>query len=89
MSNYLLIRHKVRDFNEWKPGYDDHLTTRESAGLVEKQLLRGNEDPNEVVLLFQAADLDKARAFIASPDLREVMQKYGVIGMPDISFLND
>jgi hypothetical protein len=89
MSNYLLIRHKVRDFNEWKPGYDDHSTARDSAGLAERQLLRSNEDPNEVVLLFEAADLDKARAFIASPDLREVMQKYGVIGMPDISFLND
>lgn len=89
MSNYILIRHNVRDFNEWKTGYDDHLATRDSAGLTEKHLLHSNEDPNEVVLLFEAADLEKARTFIASPDLRNVMQEHGVIGMPDISFLND
>ena len=89
MSNYLLIRHKVRDFDHWKSGYEGHLNTRESAGLTEKHVLRSNEDQNEVVLLFEAADLGKARAFIASPELRNIMQEHGVIGMPDFSFLND
>jgi hypothetical protein len=87
MASYLLVRHKVRDFSEWKRGYDAHLPKRVEAGLGEKHLLRGAHDPNEVVILFEAQDLDRAKAFAESPDLRETMQKVGVVDRPDINFL--
>jgi hypothetical protein len=41
MASYMLIRHKVRNFSEWKRGYDAHLPKRIEAGLTEKYLLRG------------------------------------------------
>jgi hypothetical protein len=88
MASYMLIRHKVRDFAVWKPGYDAHLPKRLEAGLTEVHLLRGAQDANEVVLLFRAADLGRARAFVESADLRETMQKVGVLDHPDIHFLN-
>jgi hypothetical protein len=88
MAAFLLVRHKVRDFSEWKRGYDAHLAKRAEAGLTEKHLLRGADDSNEVVLLFQARDLNRAKAFTASADLRETMQKFGVLDKPDIYFLN-
>jgi hypothetical protein len=88
MASYLLIRHKVRDFSEWKRGYDAHLPKRTEAGLTEKHLLRGASDANEVVLLFQAKDLSRAKAFAESPDLRQTMQNVGVLDKPDIYFLN-
>lgn len=88
MSSYMLIRHKVRDFSEWKSGYDAHLPKRVEAGLSAKYLLRGANDPNEVVILFEAHDLDRARAFAESADLREAMQRVGVMDRPDIYFLN-
>jgi heme-degrading monooxygenase HmoA len=89
MATYMLVRHKVKDFSAWKAGYDDHLPKREAAGLTERYLLHSDEDPNEVFVLFEAADLDKARAFAASEELREVMQHVGVIGKPDIDFLKE
>ena len=88
MASFLLIRHKVRDFSEWKRGYDAHLPKRVEAGLTEKHLLRGAHDPKEVVLLFEAKDLNRAKAFAESADLRETMQKIGVLDKPDICFLN-
>ena len=88
MAGYLLIRHKVRDFSEWKRGYDAHLPKRTEAGLTEKHLLRGASDANEVVLLFQATDLSRAKAFAESADLRQTMQNVGVLDKPDIYFLN-
>jgi hypothetical protein len=88
MASFLLIRHKVRDFSEWKRGYDAHLPKRTEAGLTEKHLLRGASDSNEFVLLFEANDLSRAKAFAASADLRETMQKVGVLDKPDIYFLN-
>jgi hypothetical protein len=89
MASYMLIRHKVRDFSEWKRGYDAHLPKRAEAGLKEEYLLRGADDPNEVIVLLGATDLGRAKAFAESTDLRETMQKVGVLDKPDIYFLND
>jgi len=84
---HLLVRHQVADFAKWKPVYDDHVAARQ-AGLREKNLLRSINNPNEVVLLFEAEDLKRAQAFSESSDLRESMQKAGVVGKPDILFLS-
>jgi heme-degrading monooxygenase HmoA len=84
---HMLIRHKVADFAKWKPVYDAHASARQSAGLKEEHLLRNADDPNEVILLFSAQDLDKAKAFAASDDLRQAMQKAGVSDKPDVYFL--
>ncbi|WP_345972190.1 hypothetical protein [Sulfurimonas diazotrophicus] len=84
---YMMVRHKVRDFNAWKPGYDGHKPARDDAGLKEVYLLQNADDPREVIALFEAADLEKARAFAASEDLKQKMQEVGVIDRPDIYFL--
>ena len=86
---YLLVRHKVADFSKWKTAYDAHLSVRQKAGLKEEHLMRNTENPNETFVLFEAEDLQKAKAFGASSDLREVMQKAGVVDKPDIYFLSD
>lgn len=88
MASYMLVRHKVRDYAEWKRGYDAHLPKRLEAGLTDKYVLRGAADPNEVIVLFEARDLDGAKAFAGSEDLKETMQKAGVVDKPDIYFLN-
>ena len=88
MAHYMLVRHRVRDFSVWKSGYDAHLPKRREAGLSEVHLLRGAHDANEVVLLFRAEDLSRAKAFAESADLREIMGKLGVLDRPDIYFLN-
>ena len=88
MAGFMLIRHKVRDFKAWKAGYDAHQSARTAAGLTEKYLLRSADDPNEVVGLFETQDLERARAFASSAELREKMQEVGVVDKPDIYFLN-
>lgn len=89
MLNYMLIRHKVNDFTAWKRIYDAHLPKRIEATLREKYLFRGVSDPNEVIILFEATNLDRAKKFTESTDLRETMQKAGVLDKPDIYFLNE
>ncbi len=84
---HMLIRHKVADFAKWKPVYDMHLSARQKAGLKEEHLFHNADDPNEVFLLFSMEDLDKAKAFSASDDLRQAMEKAGVSEKPDVYFL--
>jgi hypothetical protein len=75
---HILVRHKVADFAKWKPVYDAHLSSRQRAGLKQEHLVRNADDLNEVLLLFSAEDVDKAKAFTASDDLRRAMEKAGV-----------
>jgi hypothetical protein len=87
--NYLLVHHRVQNFDQWKVGYDAHLPVRQQAGVKEVRLLRGANDPNDVTLLFEASDLPKAQAFAQSADLRDAMTKAGVIGTPEMTYLKD
>lgn len=84
---YLLIRHRVADFATWKPVYDAHAPARTAAGLTDVDLLRDLDDPNQIVLLFEVSDLQKAREFVDSPSLRDAMSNAGVIDKPDLYFL--
>jgi hypothetical protein len=87
MNGFVFVRHKVSNFATWKQGYDAHAPKRAEAGLTEKYVLRGSQAPNEVFILLEAQDLDKAKAFAESADLRETMQKFGVVEKPDVYFL--
>ena len=88
MASYLLVRAKVQNFGSWKKAYDAHLPVRQEYGLSEEHLFQGAEYPNDVVLLFKASSLDRAKAFMNNPAVGEVIQKSGVVGKPDVAFLN-
>jgi hypothetical protein len=62
---------------------------RREAGLEEKQLLRSEDDPNEVTAIFEATNLQRAREFARSAELRKTMDQVGVVGKPNITFLRD
>jgi hypothetical protein len=77
---YLLIDHTVDDYDKWKPYFDDHASTRAESG-------SGGGQPNEIVALFEWDSLENAHEFAASADLRETMKEAGVVGEPDLHFL--
>lgn len=89
MANYVLIRHGVENFPEWKTAYDAHKPERQAAGVTENQLFQDIGDANMVTILFDVEDLDRAKEFTSSDDLREIMQKAGVIGKPEIHFIEN
>jgi heme-degrading monooxygenase HmoA len=86
---YLLVRHKVGDYESWKPVFDEHGTVREQSGSKGGRLFRNADDPNETVMLFEWDNLDNARTFAQSQDLRETMQRAGVADQPDIYFFEE
>jgi quinol monooxygenase YgiN len=83
----MITRASVQGFSEWKTAYDAHEPSRAAAGLTERHLLQDADNPNTVTLIFEAEDLKRAEEFSNSDDLREAMQKAGVVGKPDTYFL--
>jgi hypothetical protein len=86
---YLNIRHTAADYAKWRVGFDAHESTRRAAGATGvQQVYRDSENPNAVTILLEWDSVEKARKFVQDPALREVMEKAGVIGAPEIRFLN-
>jgi hypothetical protein len=50
------------------------------------RVFRSADDPNDVVVLQDVADVAKARTWIGSDDLKAAIQKDGVLGSPSIRF---
>ena len=84
---YLLIRHRVAEFAAWKVAYDAHAIARSAAGLKDKEVLRDINDPNQIVLIFEVGDVQKAKEFSESSSLQEAMRGAGVTDKPDLYFL--
>ena len=82
----LTVHLKVKDYAIWRSGYDGREKSRVSAGITNGRVFRRVEDPNDVVILQDVADVAKARTRLGSEDLKAAMQKSGVIGSPSIRF---
>ncbi len=85
----LLIRHKVVDYATWKPDFDERNVDRHAHGCQGSRLFRNSADPNETLILLEWDDLDRARLFAQSDDLREAMTRSGVADEPDMWFLEE
>lgn len=83
----ILVRHKVSDYAKWKSAYDGFDALHKAHGVIHAQILQGSEDKNEVVVLTEIESLAKAKQFAASEDLKKAMEACGVVGHPDVYFL--
>jgi hypothetical protein len=86
-SQWVVVTHKVKDFDAWVKVFDAEGTaTRATFGLVDLALARGVEDSNIVHIVFDIKDLAKAKARISDPALKKLMEDGGVVGVPKIEF---
>jgi len=87
MNNENLTIHlKVKDFNAWRTGYDAREKSRVTSGITNGRVFRNQNDPNDVVILQDVADVSKARTWLGSPEMKTAMEKGGVLGSPSIRF---
>jgi glutathione synthase/RimK-type ligase-like ATP-grasp enzyme len=86
---HALIRHKVKDYDEWKKHFDADAVHRKPGGSKGGHVFRSKNDPNEVYILMEMDSMEKAEKFILSEQLKKTMKEAGVVGKPDIVFLDD
>lgn len=85
----LIVRHRIQDYGAWKPVFDEHEASRREYGLVSHTLHHEVGDPNLITLMFRATDLDRAREFSTSQELKDAMERAGVISQPEIWYCED
>jgi heme-degrading monooxygenase HmoA len=86
---YLMVRHKVEDFDKWYAVFSSHAEAQKDSGLTDLQLLRDFADPNIVVVFFRIEDMEKAHAFTHSEDAERAKDESGVIGEPEMLLLDE
>lgn len=85
----VIVRHKVRDLGAWKPFFVGDAKRQRDAGFTGWHLTRNKYDMNELVIIFECADLDKAKPMFSDPSLAELMKKAGVLDQPTVFFLEE
>jgi heme-degrading monooxygenase HmoA len=86
---YVMVMHKVEDFEKWKSIYDEHGAMRKKLGSKGAFAFRNSEDPNEMIIISQWDDMESAKNFAESDSLKNAMQNAGVKGKPDVYFLDE
>ncbi len=83
-----LMTHTVKDYAKWRPIFDGDSNNRKAGGLETIVVGREIDNPNNIMMAFTVSDLQKVKDFSNNPDLKEKMQKAGVVSKPDMLLLN-
>ncbi len=83
----VVVTHEVKDYKEWRKGYDADEPNRAKAGFKLSGVYTDIKNPNMVTIIGEFSTAAAAEGFMTSPTLKEVMEKAGVIGKPSVKIL--
>ncbi len=82
---WMIVQHDVAAYAPWREVFDSGLSTRQSAGELQFEILTKPGPPVTVMAIFEWTDADAALAFANDPAVRNAMQAGGVISDPVIT----
>ena len=85
----VLVHHEVTDYSTWKAAFDSAYDWRRKNGETSCRIFRSSGNVNDLNLFFEFENMEKARAFLASDELKTKMAKAGVKGAPRINYLTE
>jgi heme-degrading monooxygenase HmoA len=72
-------RVRVEDYERFRSVYDAATAARESGGFPNELILRNPKDPNDVLIITQVEDVERARAYGQSDEVRERQRASGLL----------
>ncbi len=76
----MVVQHRVKDFNYWRPFFVKDVRRQRRATFKRWRLSRNIDDQNDIIIVFECDDLEKAREVYSDPEVAEIVKKAGVIG---------
>jgi hypothetical protein len=71
VKNYMIIKQRVRDLDQFQRAFDKLKPMRERHGLKDMGQYRSADEPDTVIVLLEVADISAARAYWYSKVLSE------------------
>ena len=89
-ADRVAITHHVKDYEAWLKSFDaSGDSARTSNGLIERAIIRNLDDPNTVSVFFEVSDMEKAKARLASAEVKKKMKDGGVDSPPTIRWYRE
>jgi hypothetical protein len=85
----LFVRVNVADYETWREVYDEFYGERVGMGVMGDAAFQLVDDPNDVTVWHDFETAEVASAFASSEALRNVMQRAGVEGEPQLWFTTE
>jgi quinol monooxygenase YgiN len=82
----MYVRFKVADFDKWKIVFEEVEPFRKQSGSPGAHVFRNNANPNEVLVITDWGNKEQGMKFGQSPELKNAIERAGVIGAQEISF---
>ncbi len=83
----MFVRHTVREYGAWKRAYNAFDKERRTMGVKRHAVYRSVTKPTDVTVSHDFLTLGRAKAFMRSRRLREVMKAAGVRSAPTVWFV--
>jgi len=83
----LIVSYQVADFDAWKAAFDDNEQHRIDHGYLGHHVNRDEGDPSSVALFLTVGDVDRAKAYVKSDEVKSFMAKAGVTTTPEFTWL--
>lgn len=84
----LMVRNTVKDYSKWKAVYMSKDSLRAAYGMSSFIIGRGMPDSNSIIVFDKLSDLEKGKAFTASPALKEAMKSAGTSSAPMFNYID-
>jgi uncharacterized protein (DUF1330 family) len=80
VKNYMIIKQRVRDLDQFQRAFDKLKPMRERHGLKDLGQYRSADEPDTVIVLLEVADIAAARVYWHSKVLSEGRKEAGIVG---------
>lgn len=84
-----IVKHRVANFEVFKRELDAGAEGRRARGWRRHTVLRDVHDPNLVTIIHRVESLHAVKELAGSEELRAAMQRAGVLGPPEVTFLEE
>ncbi len=83
----MILSFQVADFDAWKAAFDGNEQSRIDHGYLGHHLNRAEGDPNSLSIYLAVGDVDRAKAYATSDELKSKMAAAGVTSAPEIMWM--
>jgi hypothetical protein len=83
----MILSYQVADFDAWKAVFDDNEQGRIDHGYLGHHVNRAEDDPNSLGIFLAVEDVDRAKAYVTSDEVKSLMAGAGVSSAPEVMWV--
>jgi hypothetical protein len=84
---WILIEHKVNDYNTWKQVYDRTAEVKRRNGWKRYRVFQVAQERTHLIVMDQFERADQAQEYLNSDFLKDALKQMGVVGTPTMLLL--